>query len=64
MMLTLLQENENDGWERFFDNYSRLIYATGCKAGLRPVEAEDVVQEVTLCVMRYIDGFEHDAVNR
>ena len=60
----MLQENENDGWERFFDQYSRLIYATSCKAGLRPVEAEDVVQEVTLRVMRYIGGFEYDAVNR
>ena len=63
-LLTLLQENEESGWEVFFDKYSPLIYNIGCKTGLRPVEAEDVVQEVTLSVMKGVGRFEHDPESR
>jgi RNA polymerase sigma factor (sigma-70 family) len=45
-------------WEEFFESYWKLIYAVAIKAGLREVEAQDVVQETVMSVAKNIAGFE------
>ena len=39
-------------WEDFYQTYWRLIYAVGIKAGLRPEEAHDCVQETILSIAK------------
>ncbi|BCX50173.1 hypothetical protein HAHE_40810 [Haloferula helveola] len=39
-------------WEEFYQTYWRLIYAVGIKAGLRPEEAHDCVQETILSIAK------------
>ncbi|MDB6078828.1 MAG: polymerase, sigma-24 subunit, subfamily, partial [Akkermansiaceae bacterium] len=39
-------------WEEFYQTYWRLIYAVGIKAGLRPDEAHDCVQETILSIAK------------
>ncbi len=63
-MLTLLRQNDDVGWEQFIEKYSRMIFASALQAGLREAEAEDAAQQVSLAVLKYIGGFEHDAQTR
>lgn len=39
-------------WNEFYQTYWRLIYAVGIKAGLRPEEAHDCVQETILSIAK------------
>lgn len=39
-------------WDDFYQTYWRLIYAVGIKAGLRPEEAHDCVQETILSIAK------------
>jgi RNA polymerase sigma factor (sigma-70 family) len=39
-------------WDEFYQTYWRLIYAVGIKAGLRPEEAHDCVQETILSIAK------------
>ena len=39
-------------WEEFYQTYWRLIYAVAIKAGLRPEEAHDCVQETILSIAK------------
>src|SRR5207302_366676 len=45
-------------WEEFFETYWKLIYGVAIKAGLRDVEAQDVVQETVMTVAKNIKEFE------
>ena len=45
-------------WEEFFETYWKLIYGVAIKAGLREVEAQDVVQETVMTVAKNITRFE------
>jgi RNA polymerase sigma-70 factor (ECF subfamily) len=51
---------DNESWQVFFDTYWRLIYSVALKAGLRPSEAEEVVQETIICIARNIQKFKRD----
>lgn len=55
--------NDQDSWRDFFDTYWSLIYATATKAGLSDAEAQDVVQETILGVMKSMPDFKYDAKN-
>jgi len=55
--------NDQEGWKAFFDTYWRLIYHTAVKAGLTDAEAEDVVQETVISVMKSMPTFEYDSQN-
>jgi RNA polymerase sigma-70 factor (ECF subfamily) len=61
---TLLERLRNledqESWQQFFNTYWRLIYCTALRAGLRPDEAEDVVQETVLRVAKSIPKFNYD----
>jgi len=48
-------------WQEFFDGYWRLIYGVARKAGLNDAEAQDVVQETVLGVVRNISRYDAKA---
>lgn len=53
--------NDQEGWKVFFDTYWKLIYNAAIKAGLTDAEAQDVVQETVLSVLKSMPRFEYDA---
>jgi RNA polymerase sigma-70 factor (ECF subfamily) len=53
--------NDQEGWKVFFDTYWKLIYNAAIKAGLTDAEAQDVVQETVLSVLKSMPSFEYDA---
>lgn len=61
-LLSRLKDWEDqDSWKAFFDAYWRLIYNAAIKAGLTDMEAEDVVQETLISVMKSMPNFQYDA---
>jgi len=52
--------NDQDNWKVFFDTYWRLIYNAAIKAGLSETEAQDVVQETVISVMKSMPDFKYD----
>src|SRR5215467_8462493 len=60
-LLSRLQDRgDQESWKDFFDTYSRLIYSVAVKSGLTETEAEDVVQETVISVVKHIHKFERD----
>jgi len=60
-LLTKLRSWDNqESWREFFDTYWRLIYEVARKSGLKPAEAEDVVQDTILSVARQMPAFHYD----
>jgi len=53
--------NDQDNWKVFFDTYWRVIYNAAVKAGLTDAEAQDVVQETVVSVMKSMPDFKYDA---
>lgn len=51
---------DKDSWQEFFDTYWKLIFSVARRAGLSEQEAEDVVQETTVSVAKYIKDFQYD----
>jgi RNA polymerase sigma factor (sigma-70 family) len=60
LLSRLKQSNAQESWREFFDTYWRLIYATALNAGLTDSEAQEVVQETVLTVVRKIKDFRYD----
>jgi RNA polymerase sigma-70 factor (ECF subfamily) len=62
--VTLLKRIQNledrDGWQRFYDAYWKLIYTVATRAGLTPAEAQEVVQESMLTVVKHAKDFKYD----
>jgi RNA polymerase sigma factor (sigma-70 family) len=52
--------DDQESWREFFETYWGLIYSVATRAGLRPAEAQDVVQETVICVARDIHKFRRD----
>ncbi len=52
--------NDQESWKVFFDTYWKLIYGTAARAGLSDAEAQDVVQETVISVMKTIPSFQYD----
>jgi len=52
---------DQESWKTFFDTYWKLIYNAAIKAGLTDAEAQDVVQETVLSVLKSMPTFEYDA---
>jgi RNA polymerase sigma factor (sigma-70 family) len=60
-LLVRLKNWQDEGsWTEFSKIYEKLIYETALRAGLRPVEAQEVVQETLLTVAKKIAGFNYD----
>jgi RNA polymerase sigma factor (sigma-70 family) len=60
LLSRLKQSNAQESWREFFDTYWRLIYTTALNAGLTDSEAQEVVQETVLTVVRKIKTFRYD----
>jgi RNA polymerase sigma factor (sigma-70 family) len=60
LLSRLKESNAEESWRQFFDTYWRLIYATARNAGLTDSEAQEVVQETVLTVVRKIKSFSYD----
>ncbi len=60
-LLSRLRDHENNaGWRDFYSTYWRLIYNFSRRSGLSDADAQDIVQEVLLCVSRAMPGFHYD----
>ncbi len=51
---------DHSSWRDFFDTYWKLIYRTARRAGLTEAEAQDVVQETILTIVKGIESFKYD----
>jgi len=60
LLTRLKRADDQEGWQRFFDTYWRLIYGVARKAGLTDAEAQDAVQEAVITVSRQISRFQYD----
>jgi RNA polymerase sigma-70 factor (ECF subfamily) len=60
LLVRLKNWGDEESWREFYKIYERLIYETALKAGLRNVEAQEVVQETLLSVAKKIAGFSYD----
>jgi RNA polymerase sigma factor (sigma-70 family) len=61
LLSRLKNREDHESWRLFFDTYWRLIYKTAIRAGLADAEAQDVVQETILSVLKSMPNFEYDA---
>src|ERR1043166_7611617 len=60
-LLKRLKVLENqESWQEFFETYWSLIYSTATRSGLNDAEAQDVVQETVICVVRSMPKFDYD----
>jgi RNA polymerase sigma factor (sigma-70 family) len=53
--------DDHESWRVFFNTYWRLVYNMAMRAGLTDAEAQDVVQETVISVMKSMPGFNYDA---
>jgi RNA polymerase sigma factor (sigma-70 family) len=60
LLLRIKNWSDEGSWSEFSKIYEKLIYETALRAGLRPVEAQEVVQETLLTVAKKIAGFDYD----
>jgi RNA polymerase sigma factor (sigma-70 family) len=60
LLLRVKHWDDAVGWREFFETYWELIYNVARKAGLNDAEAQDVVQETMLGVLRRIGDFKID----
>lgn len=51
--------SDNESWRVFFETYWRLIYRTASKAGLTDAEAQEVVQETVISVVKSMADFNY-----
>jgi len=60
-LLTRLKNwDDQQGWQRFFDTYWKLLYSVARHMGLNESDAEDVVQETILMVAKQMPDFRYD----
>jgi RNA polymerase sigma factor (sigma-70 family) len=52
--------DDQESWKVFFDTYWRLIYNAAIKAGLTDSEAQEVVQETLISVMKSLPNLQYD----
>jgi len=60
LLIRLKNWGDEESWHEFYQIYERLIYESALKAGLRNVEAQEVVQETLLSVAKKIAGFDYN----
>lgn len=60
LLAQLKAGTDQESWKRFFDTYWKLIYSAALKSGLADTEAEEVVQETVLTVVRTMPQFKYE----
>ena len=54
-------DGDEESWDAFYTNYSRLVYAIGEKSGLSADDCEDLVQDVMRTIFKGRDSFRYDS---
>jgi len=54
-------DGDEESWETFYANYSRLIYAIGNKSGFSAADCDELVQEVMQTIFEGRTRFRYDA---
>ena len=57
----LVDLEDRQRWQEFFESYWKLIYGVARRAGLNDAEAQDVVQETVITVSKNISKYEREA---
>lgn len=60
LLARLREVGDDESWRDFFETYWKLIYKTGREAGLSDAEAQDLVQETVLSVLKKMPDFRYD----
>ena len=61
-LLARLKDWQNrSSWQDFFDTYWKLVYGVARKGGLNDAEAQDVVQETVISVLKSMETFDYKA---
>jgi RNA polymerase sigma-70 factor (ECF subfamily) len=60
LLQRLRQPGEQDSWARFVKLYTPLLFYWGRRAGLRPDDAADLVQEVLTVLVQKLPEFSYD----
>ena len=60
LLIRLKDCNDQESWRLFFDTYWKLIYNAAIRAGLTDSEAQDVVQDTVIGVLKTMPRFEYD----
>src|SRR5258707_14472824 len=63
LLSRLKDRKDENSWKVFFDTYWKFIYNVGIKSGLSQHEAQDVVQETVISVMKAMPSFSYDPAN-
>jgi RNA polymerase sigma-70 factor (ECF subfamily) len=56
----LKADNAQEAWKEFYHLYWRSILRYACKLGLAEAQAQDVLQETMVALMRLLPGFAYD----
>mgnify|MGYP006272663879 CR=1 FL=1 len=60
LLSRLKRLDDSESWQACYDTYWKLIFNAARRAGLTQTEAEDVVQETLLTIVRGIPHFKYD----
>lgn len=60
-LIERILDGDEESWDVFYANYSRLVYAIGERGGLSADECEDLVQEVMRTIFDNKDRFRYDS---
>jgi len=64
LLLRLRQGNSAADWNRFVELYTPVLTAWGMRAGMRPEDARDLVQDVMLTLLKKLPEFEYNPQQR
>ena len=56
----LKRDARDDDWKEFYDLYWRVVYGYAMRLGLNPTDAQDIVQEVFIAVLRRLPALQYD----
>jgi RNA polymerase sigma-70 factor, ECF subfamily len=60
LIARIRESDANEAWEEFYQTYCRVIYNYARRFGLSNDDAEDIVQEVFVKIMRKLPSFHYD----
>jgi len=58
----LRDQSDQESWERFYDNYSPLLFRFSRSLGMTASEAEDLVQETVISVSKSIANYRYEPI--
>jgi RNA polymerase sigma-70 factor (ECF subfamily) len=61
LLLRIRDRTDSMSWKEFHERYGELLFRYARRLGASAVDAEDVVQEVEMALLKALDGFEYDA---